>query len=323
MHANGWIAPPMRSSVSNCETRNCKCCVSLNTDCIFSSLATGCKFAMTKQGEFNCKTSFVIYLITCKVCGIQYVGQTRQSLHKRLNGHRTSILRNKLNTYLCRHFNSPGHKFEDISIQIIDVVDDYSDVNEAINKLNELEDFYMRMLNSIYPLGLNDKVTHVGCVSKRQDALNIYYSRPIKRRKRSHGIRHTKRRNSIITNSVNEVCSELRELFGCGKFAEFYKVLRSVQNSMLRKLFYRLRALNDNFSCTFSSFYFHKLNANHAEHKDDKRFPVIFEYNCRNVEYLNLASIIGDKRILKLLPVQVRDCGPPKMFFKLNTPISV
>ena len=35
----------------------------------------------------NCKSANVIYILECSVCGLQYVGESKQPFHKRLNGH--------------------------------------------------------------------------------------------------------------------------------------------------------------------------------------------------------------------------------------------
>lgn len=127
VHAKGWVRPPICSPITLCNSRNCLCCKTLNVNCIFRSFTTGCTFAFTNPISFNlnCKSGFVIYLISCKKCGKQYVGQTRQPLHKRLNGHRSSIVNNKLST---------------------------------VSELNSKEDFYMKVLNTFYPVGLNDRI---------------------------------------------------------------------------------------------------------------------------------------------------------------------
>ena len=173
VNAKGWIKPPMCSSISCCNSRNCLCCKSLNTNCVFKSYATGCTFAFTNPSGFNlnCKSNFVIYLVSCSRCGRQYVGQTRQALHKRLNGHRSSIVNDKLSTYLCQHFNSSGHSFSDFSIQIVDCVDASSiTFDEAVSELNIKEDYYMKVLNTFFPIGLNDRVQGGGLHFKRYTA---------------------------------------------------------------------------------------------------------------------------------------------------------
>ena len=70
----------------------------------------------------NCGTENIIYLITCRKCGIQYVGETGQSLRKGLNNHRNRL--KKLSCqYLYQHFNSDGHTEDDINIVPIEAVE--------------------------------------------------------------------------------------------------------------------------------------------------------------------------------------------------------
>ena len=64
----------------------------------------------------NCSTSICIYLITCCRCGLQYVGETVQSLRDMFSGHRVGIknqfvdnrykiLSKHFNVGLCKHAN--------------------------------------------------------------------------------------------------------------------------------------------------------------------------------------------------------------------------
>ena len=39
----------------------------------------------------NCKSANVIDILECSVCGLQYVGESKQPFHKRLNGHRSDL----------------------------------------------------------------------------------------------------------------------------------------------------------------------------------------------------------------------------------------
>ena len=106
----------------------------------------------------NCGTENIIYLITCRKCGIQYVGETGQSLRKRLNNHRNRL--KKLSCqYLYKHFNSDGHTEDDINIVPIEEVEltPTDKISLSANRL-EREDFWYRKLCTVYPYGLNDNV---------------------------------------------------------------------------------------------------------------------------------------------------------------------
>ncbi len=60
------------------------------------------------DAEVNCLTCNVIYVITCKKCGMQYVGQTSRKLKDRVLEHRRSILNGKLLTYHIYRNSDPG-----------------------------------------------------------------------------------------------------------------------------------------------------------------------------------------------------------------------
>ena len=71
----------------------------------------GCEVCICIRIQYTC----YCYLITCRKCGIQYVGEMGQSLRKRMNNHRNRL--KKLSCqYLYQHFNSDGHTDDDISI---------------------------------------------------------------------------------------------------------------------------------------------------------------------------------------------------------------
>ena len=96
----------------------------------------------------------VVYLITCRTCHLQYVGNTVTAFRLRFNNHKSSLLRfGKGQRGICgqglySHFFEQGHKgLEDLRVQIIDVTD--------INKPNERESFWIEKLRTYCPRGLN------------------------------------------------------------------------------------------------------------------------------------------------------------------------
>ena len=322
VNAKGWIKPPMSSSVHFCNSRNCLCCKTLNVNCIFKSFTTGCSFAFinSKGITMDCKSSFIIYLISCIKCGRQYVGQTRQALHKRLNGHRSSIINNKLSTYLCQHFNSNGHSFDDVSIQIIDHVDTSSISQEdAICELNSKEDYYMRVLNTFFPIGLNDRVQGGGCISKNTQQNSLFYCSPITRRNRGHGVRRSRgyRKSGLISKKASEVLDHLKSLFQNGKFSDFYKKLRSIKNDILKSIYKLLFEVNSDFSYVFTSFFFWHFGKSKDCSSPSVRATLVISLNCRKIDLLNIPSIVT------LIPVHITDTLPFRIFYKLRPPISL
>jgi hypothetical protein len=74
------------------------------------------KFSSTHTGEkiiiycnANCKTENIIYLLEYVICGLQYIGETKQQLSKRFNGHRSDG-NCKSDLPLSRHWRRPTKK---------------------------------------------------------------------------------------------------------------------------------------------------------------------------------------------------------------------
>lgn len=130
-----------------CNVPRCKCCYQiLSTSVYFNSTKTQ-QFEITS--DFNCCSSDVLYLISCLKCDKLYVGQTGRPLKQRLNNHRSDISLKK-NTAVALHFNEPTHKLSDLKITpILDI----SQLN--FDQRSHLEFEHMKMLDTIYPKGLN------------------------------------------------------------------------------------------------------------------------------------------------------------------------
>ena len=82
----------------------------------FSSSFTGLTY--TIRHHLTCKSSYVIYLVTCLACSAKYVGKTTEPMHKRHTGHRREI--EDESTPLGRHFARCG--YTSLGLQIIDCV---------------------------------------------------------------------------------------------------------------------------------------------------------------------------------------------------------
>ena len=91
---------------------SCKTCPDLVVSNTFYSSVTGrVHTVINHSGEkITCKTQNVIYLLTCKKCHYQYVGESCIPIHKRINIHRTSESGCEI---FIDHFSSccPGQSF--------------------------------------------------------------------------------------------------------------------------------------------------------------------------------------------------------------------
>ena len=68
----------------------CVCCHKMEERAKkFTSTNTGREYQIKRS--YTCTSSWVIYLVTCTHCNIQYVGQTTQEMRQRHYGHRSDI----------------------------------------------------------------------------------------------------------------------------------------------------------------------------------------------------------------------------------------
>ena len=83
------------------------------------------KFSDTKiqlSKSFDCNTQNVVYIIECKKCGDQYIGQTgRETIRKRFLEHLGYARRNE-NKSTEILFNLPGHSITDMTISVLEQV---------------------------------------------------------------------------------------------------------------------------------------------------------------------------------------------------------
>ena len=105
---------PLGRTVGSKKCRKSRCDVCLNveeTDTLTSSL-TGETFKINHK--LNCDDRRLIYLLTCKCCGKQYVGETTDEFRLRGNNYRSNDIKFVQNQvcmqeHLFKHFNSNGH----------------------------------------------------------------------------------------------------------------------------------------------------------------------------------------------------------------------
>ena len=82
------LKPTTEFKVSKCGSR-CETCLVMETSSSFKSTNTEQEYPI--HFDMNCKTKEIIYLMTCKKCKIQYVGQTSGSLRERMWKYRNRI----------------------------------------------------------------------------------------------------------------------------------------------------------------------------------------------------------------------------------------
>ena len=134
---------------TRCVNTRCRVCEYI-TPSQFIRSRVNCKSFKTK-GNINCKTSNIIYLITCNLCGLQYVGETSRTLADRVNTH-LSCIRTGKDTPVALHFNSAGHSLSHVTFKGIEKME--SNSSDSTRKMKEAT--WQNILQTAYPLGINN-----------------------------------------------------------------------------------------------------------------------------------------------------------------------
>lgn len=106
-------------------------------------------FKTCHHGSLNSKNC--VYLITCKQCGIQYVGETGNSISVRFTQHRHNILRHKeTGTPLVQHYIM--HGWQSTVVSVLE-----QNPNWSVLQRRRAEKTWIYRLGTLHPGGLNER----------------------------------------------------------------------------------------------------------------------------------------------------------------------
>ena len=139
-----------------------KCCKQMTSTTHFTNRKTGRKFQIFHN--LNCRSSKVIYLIECTLCGNKpYVGKSETASNLRTNNHRHDAKKPD-SIMIDKHFyETPGHDFEKhAKITLIEQLRNAENMTkeEITFNLEKREDFWMIKLNTLQPDGFNIALNH-------------------------------------------------------------------------------------------------------------------------------------------------------------------
>ena len=139
------ILKPSNESGSYPCGEKCSACPYMKTVQEFKSSQTNKTYAI--KGHYTCKSASIIYLITCKKCNIQYVGQSGNSFRERFYGHSADIrAKNDVKPVSC-HFLT--HDVSNMNIIIIQTT------TRNTNIWLRTEEVWINNLKTKHPEGLN------------------------------------------------------------------------------------------------------------------------------------------------------------------------
>ena len=109
-------------------------------------------FELKLRGHFDCKSTYVIYLIECKRCKIQYIGQTSSSVASCLTAHIADINSTntkKQETSVSKHFNEANHTARDVRVCAL------LKASRNVNMRMHQEEAMIQLFSTRHPRGLN------------------------------------------------------------------------------------------------------------------------------------------------------------------------
>ena len=288
----------------------------------------------------SCHSSNFIYLLTCTICNQQYVGESRQELHARLNGHRSSKIGC---SHVIHHRDTcEGSTF---TMQILENLEGtgYDDIHKKIHNQDitiyrrAREDIWMKKLRTIYPYGLNEKAfDKTSCDSSNLDTgigrlfppLQRSRTRPVRSRIRSQNL------NPI--HSVESFFLHLDSAFSNNK-TDLYNNIRVLVNTLPRGLLRRIASEimhPETFAVDSSKEQIYlfildlidtKFYKEFEEPKKDKSVPknvCVIHFVNKGIDLLHLPSIFKCEQVVELLPKSLSSENDiPITTFSLNSPI--
>ena len=151
-----------------CKNSKCRYCPKIDKSGSIKCTVTGIEYPC--KSNITCKSSNLIYAITCRSCLQQYVGQTKRSLANRFQGHfynttsaigqllgnNTSQQRIDPKDGVSSHFSRPDHNgTQDMSIRVLDFIRLPPNSEKALSLRLKIEKTWIHKLRCIAPTGLN------------------------------------------------------------------------------------------------------------------------------------------------------------------------
>ena len=148
----------------DCRNKKCRYCPILDKSGQITCTTSGEKF--TTKFNISCRSTNLIYGITCLTCQKQYVGQTKRKLSARFQGHFYSIKnaieaiengnRRPARDAIGLHFSRPDHKgTKDLKICVLDFIHMPPNSKRALKLRLKIEKAWIHRLRCTAPHGLN------------------------------------------------------------------------------------------------------------------------------------------------------------------------
>ena len=200
--------PPGPRSIP-CMSTRCKTCPFVPTTHWITNTTTNKRYPINEH--LDCASKNLVYLISCKKCPKQYVGETKNSLRQRFSAHKSDIKLNK-DKPVAFHFNLEDHSIQDLTITPIESINITATEEETTKFRLERESHWIETLNTARPSGLNVHSGHGiapfvvkfnGTANKASKIVRKYYH------KLQDDFPHVFKQNMIVAYSKNKNLNDI------------------------------------------------------------------------------------------------------------------
>ena len=311
-------------TIEPCGAKRCLTCSTLITSRSYSSNVTNRTYSVINHSneKLTCKSSNLIYLLTCINCNLQYVGETTTPLNVRMNTHRTSKMGC---THLIEHFRETC-KHSSLTVQIIEKLqgngyNKYGTVDEEMKKTRlTREDETIKALRVIYPYGLNSKTRKRNKNNENVGKLFPPLPRTGERPKRSHKNRNNRSNidstifleevEKYIKNDLKRSFNQIRKLINKTKKHILKKVASSIMISPEK--IYKAREYQQWYKFILDSIDTKCYKPTPEITKKIPKNVCVISYVNKGLDKINIQKIIRSQEIIKNLPtkLQSREYNP-------------
>lgn len=346
-NATDWIEP----SYANNKTDNqifrlkrvcsglCQICPMLDVESsIIVSSINKKKYPILTNQDISCKSKNLIYVLTCRVCSVQYVGETEQALSARMNGHKTGIRQGMTEEYLhfrCddAHNRVPlNDRFkiqvaEKIFAEDIDIHDrDYR--TKMKHRRAERELAWTCRLQTIFPLGLNTKIKGVGMANdplkcKPFNLFSLSSSHDLRIKKRKYTSKIGRRNTYDHLDDVRNYVTSLKDI----SLVNCLFQVRQTNLRFLRKCvgdvnFRELSHAKQKMIIDWTGYVRDKNTADKQKKEKVKRLYFEINFIHKDIQKVNLRRILNEELIKKSVPARCTFKELPIIYYKYCKNIS-
>ena len=327
----------LKTKITNHNSKHgCKLCDTLSTKDHFVSSSTHRMYEAAIPDiitSLDCNCTNVIYLITCRKCQLQYVGETAQLLRDRIRHHSSCINhaeRDNTCRILSEHFSKGLCKNATFTVNIIEKLqgngrDEHDVIDSAITAIRrKKETSWMLKLRTVFPYGMNDRIGDEYMSEKESININSKFP-PLKRIKDHHKVR------SKLSTSNDFICKNFLYIVN-ESFRTNLKntmnlirvLLSSLKKSSCKKL---LDTITDFLAEKHDSYMFSQYLNAALDILSSKVGPMPIQpcttktfsssssrchikFDNKAIDFVNPQKILRDKDIINCLPKELRKDSP-------------